>query len=76
MSNIWKGIHEMLHTETQMFIVYYESIKREPKIRGIYECQMSIPPKYKKPLGQDRETLRQPQTNDKDFFPIFPNTPF
>ncbi len=21
------------------FIVYYESIKREPKIRGIYECR-------------------------------------
>jgi hypothetical protein len=23
----------------QKFVVYYESIKREPKIRGIYECR-------------------------------------
>ncbi len=22
-----------------LFVVYYESIKREPKIRGIYECR-------------------------------------
>ncbi len=25
--------------ETLNFFVYYESIKREPKIRGIYECR-------------------------------------
>jgi hypothetical protein len=26
-------------TNQAKYIVYYESIKREPKIRGIYECR-------------------------------------
>jgi hypothetical protein len=28
-----------LANSKNFFIVYYESIKREPKIRGIYECR-------------------------------------
>jgi len=29
----------MMHVGLFKEIVYYESIKREPKIRGIYECR-------------------------------------
>ena len=29
---------ERLHFNSK-FVVYYESVKREPKIRGIYECR-------------------------------------
>ena len=29
----------MTRTRRRIKVVYYESIKREPKIRGIYECR-------------------------------------
>jgi hypothetical protein len=31
--------YERLQPNTKEFYVYYESIKREPKIRGMYECR-------------------------------------